>query len=102
MKKFLFLIVLILSFMSCEIDVRDTVDNPKTFTTIQIQELPKDTVVIAIDNNNLYVFNKNNEVISVTKGVTDGYVIIDSIVLSILCICAVVLLIGIVALITSD
>ena len=60
MKKLITIVILIVALSSCYNDVEDSVKNPKLETTIQLQDLPKDTVVISIDKNTLYVFDENN------------------------------------------
>jgi hypothetical protein len=70
MKKLITLLIIVLSLTSyCE-DIDKTVENPSTFNTVKLQELPKDTIVISIDGSNLYVFDANT-VISHTVGIED-------------------------------
>lgn len=58
MKKLLFLLVLLVGMSSCYVDVEDSIEDPKKETTVELQELPKDTAVISIDEYKLYVFDE--------------------------------------------
>ncbi len=58
MKKIILLLTILLSITSCEnATLENSIKDNKKFTTIAIQEMPKDTVVISIENNNIYVFD---------------------------------------------
>jgi hypothetical protein len=60
MKKYLFFLILLCSiFTSCEIPIRQ-VENPENSTTVEIQNLQKDTAIIAIDDNILYIYDRRN------------------------------------------
>ena len=69
MKKLLFLLLVVVGMSSCYVDVKKSVEDPKEETTVQLQELPKDTVAIAVDGNSLYVFDENNLVVAKTVAV---------------------------------
>lgn len=62
MKKLILFLALIVVMTSCYIDVNKSVENPTKETTTYLQELPKDTVVVSIEDHNLYVFNADNKV----------------------------------------
>ena len=59
MKKLVTILILIVALSSCYSNIEDSVKNPKIETTIQLQDLPKDTVVMSIDGKTLYVFENN-------------------------------------------
>jgi hypothetical protein len=63
MKKLLLVLISIIALSSCYRYVENSVVNPKKETTVELQELPKDTVVISIDGHILYVFDDNNQVV---------------------------------------
>lgn len=63
MKKLTFITVIILFILSsCYAPLEDSKVDSKKATTIEIQELPKDTVVISHNEETLFIFNKSNEV----------------------------------------
>lgn len=60
MKKILFILILLTIVVSCTVPIENIdVKKGKEITSIYIQELPKDTVVISINNDKLYVFKDN-------------------------------------------
>ena len=63
MKKLILLLFPLLLFSSCMVDVDKSVDDPKKETTTYLQELPKDTVVISIEDENLYVFDSQTNLL---------------------------------------
>ena len=63
MKKLLVVLISIIALSSCYRNVENSVADPKKETTVELQELPKDTVVISIDEHILYVFDDNNQVV---------------------------------------
>ena len=63
MKKLLLILISIIALSSCYVDVKDSVIDSKKETTAELQKLPKDTVVISIDEHVLYVFDDNNQVV---------------------------------------
>jgi len=69
MKTMLILIIIILMFASCT-NMSETVENPKTFTTVELQELPKDTCVISVSGKNIYIFNEDGEIVMHGQGIT--------------------------------
>jgi PBP1b-binding outer membrane lipoprotein LpoB len=93
MKKLLLILIGFLVLNSCtKPTVENSVENPKEFTTLAIQQLPKDTIAVAFDGNNVYHYNKNNEVILQTEVTREfcsrpipiGYIIITNIIFFIL------------------
>lgn len=74
MKKIKFIVLLCLltvGLTSCFENVQDTVKNPLVETTVSIQQLPKDTVVVSIQDRTLYVFDDENNLKYVTVGIED-------------------------------
>jgi hypothetical protein len=65
---FIILLYSLLGLFGCTKPVKETVEDPTVTTTVKLQELPKDTVVISVDDDKLYVFDKDNKVIYVTTG----------------------------------
>jgi hypothetical protein len=68
MKKLLPILLLAICLTGCYIDIEDTIKDSKKETTLELQELPKDTVVISVKGYELYVFNSKNEVVYKTYG----------------------------------
>lgn len=62
MKKILFLLVLTFALSSCYEDVQQ-VKEPEKVTTISIQNLPKDTVLVSIEGETLYVFDQKTNLV---------------------------------------
>lgn len=62
MKKILFLLVLTFALSSCYEDVQQ-VKEPEKVTTISIQNLPKDTVLVSIEDETLYVFDQKTNLV---------------------------------------
>lgn len=71
MKKLLLLLLVVVGMSSCFVDVEKTVEDPKKATTVELQELVKDTVVISVDAYNLYVFDENNLVVAKTVAIEE-------------------------------
>lgn len=71
MKKLLLLLLVVVGMSSCYMDVEKTVEDPKKATTVELQELVKDTVVVSVDNYNLYVFDENNLVVAKTVAIEE-------------------------------
>lgn len=68
MKKIFLFVGVLLLLSSCTVryqDPRETVKDPKAETTIRIQELPADTVLMAIDGSDLYIFDKDTRLVIV-------------------------------------
>lgn len=59
MKKILFVLVVILTLSRCTTERGKTIDNPKQFTTVEKLELPRDTIVVAIKDGSVYIFQDN-------------------------------------------
>jgi len=57
MKKLIYLFLIVL-FGSCYSELKP-IRNPEKITTIEIQSLPKDTVIISVDGSTIYVFDEN-------------------------------------------
>jgi len=72
MKKLLSVLLLAICLTGCYVDVEETVEDSKKETTLELQELPKDTVVISVKGYELYVFNSKNEVVYKTYGEDSG------------------------------
>jgi len=82
-KLFLFLITLVI-FASCTNNIEEIKD-PEKKTTVYLQQLPKDTVAISIDEDKLYVFNEDNTVEYKVTNIDKGnYVIVHNGILIIL------------------
>ncbi|MCK4500931.1 hypothetical protein KAU11_10555 [Candidatus Babeliales bacterium] len=64
MKKILIVfIVLLATLSSCEKPtVKNSIKHPKTFTTLAMQELPKDTLIVLIEDTKLSVFDEDKVV----------------------------------------
>jgi hypothetical protein len=63
MKYFLITLVISVLCLSCEpITVENSVPNKEEFTTIQMQEFPKDTVIVSFNENKIYFFNEKAKV----------------------------------------
>lgn len=79
MRKLIILLVLI-STTGCYMDIKDTIDNPKQETTVELLELPKDTIIVSIDGSKLYVF-EDDEMIMKAYGVdtSDTTVVHDAV-----------------------
>ncbi len=64
MKILLYLSLLsIFLFSSCNegVPIRP-VENPEDYTTKEVQEMEKETIVVSLDNDIVYVFDENNQV----------------------------------------
>ena len=60
MKNILTLIIGLLLIVSCkEVTLENSVEYPEEFTTIALQKLPKDTIVVAFDEFSIYHFNSD-------------------------------------------
>lgn len=71
MKKYLIILIVSCSiFASCNIDIKQ-VENPEKSTTVEIQNLKKDTAIIAIDKDVLYVYDAKNLVKYKVKNYND-------------------------------
>lgn len=88
MKKLLLLLLVVVGMSSCFEDVKKSVKDPKEETTVRLQELPKDTVVISIDEHNLYVFDENNLVVAKTVAEENAAFSIHILVFLLLLVCA--------------
>lgn len=63
MKKLIFILLTLFTLASCtKPTIENSVEDSERFTTVEIQNLPKDTVVVSIDGTKVYVFNDNNTV----------------------------------------
>jgi hypothetical protein len=69
MKKILIFIFTMSMITACyNKDPRETVDDPSKKTTVYLQDLPKDTVLMSINDGTLYIFDKEDvQVIVQTK-----------------------------------
>lgn len=62
MKKILFLLALTFALVSCYEDIKP-IENPEEKTTIHTQNLYKDTVLISVENETLYVFDQETNLV---------------------------------------
>ena len=62
MKKLILLAAILLTLISCDSSI-EKVENPKAETTIEIQNMPSDTMLVAIDENTLYAINKESKLV---------------------------------------
>ncbi len=72
--NFLLVMTFIFVLSSCTVDPKSTVKDPKKETTIYVQELPRDTVLISIDDGKMYIFDKNNTMIVKGEIFNHGFV----------------------------
>lgn len=83
MKRFIFLIITMFITTSCYYEnPRDTVEEPTKATTTYLQELPKDTVLMSVDDGILYLFDtENNQVIIKTDIPKNGAIAVHALFL---------------------
>lgn len=62
MKKLILLAAILITLMSCDSSI-EKVENPRAETTIEIQNMPSDTMLVAIDENTLYAINKESKLV---------------------------------------
>lgn len=62
MKKLILLAAILITLISCDSGI-EKVENPKAETTIEIQNMPSDTMLVAIDENTLYAINKESKLV---------------------------------------
>lgn len=62
MKKLILLAAILITLMSCDSSI-EKVENPRAETTIEIQSMPADTMLVAIDKNTLYAINKESKLV---------------------------------------
>ena len=67
MKKLFILILILVGLSSCFKPPYETVENHELETTMLMYNLPKDTVLISINDNWLLVFNMEKELIVKTQ-----------------------------------
>jgi hypothetical protein len=63
MKKLLFLLAIATVLLSSCSDKIDPVSDPKSATTIEIQEMPKDTMLVIVDNDRITLLNKDTNLV---------------------------------------
>ncbi|GEM_PF-4775341 len=63
MQKLIPFIVIIIFIVSCNEGVPiQPLDDPMQYTTQEIQEARKDTVIVSVDEDNIYIFDDHNVV----------------------------------------
>lgn len=62
MKKLILLAAILITLASCDSRI-EKVENPKAETTIEIQNMPSDTMLVAIDKTTLYAINKETKLV---------------------------------------
>lgn len=62
MKKLFLLAAILITLISCDSSIKK-VENPKAETTIEIQNMPSDTMLVAIDKTTLYAINKETKLV---------------------------------------
>ena len=62
MKKLILLAAILITLMSCDSSI-EKVENPRAETTIEIQSMPADTMLVAIDEHRLYAINKESKLV---------------------------------------
>lgn len=62
MKKLILLAAILITLASCDLSIKK-VENPKAETTIKIQNMPSDTMLVAIDKTTLYAINKDTKLV---------------------------------------
>jgi|GEM_PF-4362393 uncharacterized lipoprotein YajG len=63
MKKLIFILLALFTLAGCtKPTLENSVEDSDKFTTVEMQNLPKDTVVVSVDGTKVYIFNDNNTV----------------------------------------
>lgn len=62
MKRLILLAAILITLISCDSSIKK-VENPKAETTIEIQNMPSDTMLVAIDKTTLYAINKESKLV---------------------------------------
>lgn len=62
MKKLILLAAILITLIGCDSSI-EKVKNPKAETTIEIQNMPSDTMLVAIDKTTLYAINKETKLV---------------------------------------
>lgn len=62
MKKLILFIIILIGLSSCDSTIKK-VENPEELTTIHIQNLKADTMLVAIDKDILYAINKDTKLV---------------------------------------
>lgn len=99
MKKLLF--ILFLLFTSCISPIKK-VQNPEKYTTVEMIQKAKDTVVVYIDNDIIYVLKDNKLLYKVQNIDTDKKSPISDPLLFLLVVSAIILIIIILVYLTSS
>lgn len=97
MKKLLFFLFGLMLFIACDpknVEINNVV--PTEVTTLELQNLTKDTVLLALHEDIIYIFNKDNKVTSVIKAVGKDQVLIELFVLALWVLLTILLLVFIV------
>lgn len=92
MKKILIVfIVLLATLSSCEKPtIENSVNDPKTFTTLAMQELPKDTLIVSMEGTKLLVFEKGTVILQAE--IVNNKVVIIPLFLFLILICLIIAL----------
>lgn len=93
--KYLIILFTLVLFTSCDMS-RKTFDNSEELTTVELQNQPKDTVIISVvDDKYVYVFNSENLVVDRYRieVVNSTYANTVSLIFSLFCIVAIVIII---------
>lgn len=62
MKKLILFVIILIGLSSCYEYIKP-IENPEEKTTISIQNLPKDTVLVSIEGETLYVFDQKTNLL---------------------------------------
>jgi hypothetical protein len=79
MKKIYGLLVFVFvlgMITSCTFNPKNTVVDSKKITTLALQELPKDTVLVSYTEDSVYIFNMDNEVVVQTQAVGPNHAVV--------------------------
>ena len=79
MKKLILLAAILITLISCDSRI-EKVDNPKAETTVEIQSIPADTMLVAIDKKTLYAINKETNLVEYKAYGLDGRIFLAGIV----------------------
>jgi hypothetical protein len=77
MKRLLIILVLLLAMTSC---TNKIIENPKASTTLEMQEQPKDTMLVVMEQEDsrithIEIYNMNNQIVYKKKQLDEFYVI---------------------------
>ena len=79
MKKLILIIISIILISACiRPSIENSVENPKEFTNVKKQQLPRDTIVVAFDGLKIYHFNSDELIILQSGVMTENNTIIPT------------------------